>query len=131
MSDRHARVSELFLQVSELPADKRAAFLDRECGDDAALRAEVESLLEHDRTETGVLGPEGMGKRIRKLATEPPTDAHPDRVGPYRILEVLGEGAMGTVYLAEQREPLQRRVALKLVKWGMDTEQFIARFESE
>ena len=57
--------------------------------------------------------------------------ATPQRIGPYQILEVLGEGGMGVVYLAEQKEPVRRRVALKLIKLGMDTKDVIARFESE
>ena len=61
----------------------------------------------------------------------PNVEQHPDNVGPYRILEVLGEGGMGIVYLAEQIEPIRRRVALKHIKFGMDTKQIIARFESE
>ena len=58
-------------------------------------------------------------------------EAAPEQIGPYRILEPLGEGGMGIVYLAEQREPVRRRVALKLIKPGMDSKQVLARFESE
>ena len=55
----------------------------------------------------------------------------PQRIGPYKILEVLGEGGMGTVYLAEQKQPVRRRVALKVVKVGMDSGQVLARFDLE
>ncbi len=55
----------------------------------------------------------------------------PDMIGPYVVLERIGEGGMGVVYLAEQREPIKRRVAIKVIKRGMDTEQVIARFETE
>jgi len=63
--------------------------------------------------------------------TSPASDAIPTQIGPYRILETLGEGGMGTVYLAEQREPVRRRVALKLIKLGMDSKAVLARFEAE
>ena len=56
---------------------------------------------------------------------------HPKRIGPYSILDVLGEGGMGVVYLAEQRKPMRRRVALKVIKLGMDTKEVVARFEAE
>ena len=65
------------------------------------------------------------------LPVEPAPDSPLERIGPYRILELIGEGGMGTVYLAEQDEPLVRRVALKVVKPGMDTREVVARFESE
>ena len=58
-------------------------------------------------------------------------DTHAERIGPYRILEILGEGGMAVVYLAEQTEPVKRQVALKVIKLGMDTKQVLARFESE
>src|SRR5690348_11634567 len=65
------------------------------------------------------------------LTTHTPQGAVPDSFGPYRILTVLGEGGMGTVYLAEQTEPIRRRIALKVVKLGMDTNQVLARFNHE
>jgi serine/threonine protein kinase len=64
-------------------------------------------------------------------ATPPARAAHPVRIGPYRIVRVLGQGGMGTVYEAEQLEPLRRTVALKVIRPGMDTEEVLARFESE
>ncbi|MBI3464132.1 MAG: serine/threonine protein kinase [Planctomycetes bacterium] len=68
---------------------------------------------------------------VREPVEHEPITAQPDRVGPYQILQVLGEGGMGVVYLAEQKQPVRRRVALKLIKLGMDTKEVIARFESE
>ncbi|MBI3469664.1 MAG: serine/threonine protein kinase [Planctomycetes bacterium] len=68
---------------------------------------------------------------VREPVEHGPITAQRDRVGPYQILQVLGEGGMGVVYLAEQKEPVRRRVALKLIKLGMDTKEVIARFESE
>jgi len=62
---------------------------------------------------------------------KPQARALPERVGPYRILERLGEGGMGVVYLAEQTEPVRRKIALKIIKRGMDTDQVVARFEAE
>ncbi len=145
--DRHEQVGALFLQVRELPSEDRPGFLDEACADDAALRAEVESLLEGEAVApnlTAVLHvptgsqddgninsqPSDPRETIDAPAASMPA-GRPDRVGPYKILEQIGEGGMGTVYLAEQREPIRRRVALKIIKLGMDTRQVIARFEAE
>ena len=73
----------------------------------------------------------GALSELTETVDERPARAAPEQVGPYTILETLGEGGMGIVYLAEQKEPIRRRVALKLIKLGMDTEQIVARFESE
>ena len=140
MSDeRIVRVKEIALAASEMPAEERAAFIERACGRDADLRREVESLLDQaDRTpdllRTGV----AEARLGNALGVEPSTGAAaregpptPSAIGPFRILDVLGEGGMGIVYRAEQTEPIRREVALKVVRAGMDTAGVLARFEAE
>jgi non-specific serine/threonine protein kinase/serine/threonine-protein kinase len=113
---------ELFHACLDLPAAQRQAFLDRACPDDAALRGRIERLLAaHERAEQGTLNPVGG------LAAE----AMADRIGAYQIAGVLGEGGMGIVYEAEQLEPVSRRVALKVIKAGMDSEEVVRRFVAE
>jgi eukaryotic-like serine/threonine-protein kinase len=108
----------------------RAAYLAEACSDDAALRERVESLLrEQDQLgsflESRDLGP---GATVdRPPATECPGTV----IGPYKLLQQIGEGGMGTVFMAEQTHPVQRKVALKVIKPGMDSRQVIARFEAE
>jgi serine/threonine protein kinase/tetratricopeptide (TPR) repeat protein len=111
------------LKIPEGP--DRAAYLDLACGDDAELRRQVESLLAlHGRAgrflEAPTLGPE-----------ERPSESPGAVIGPYKLLEEIGEGGMGAVYMAEQAQPVRRQVALKVIKPGMDTKQVIARFEAE
>ncbi|MGQ0720942.1 MAG: protein kinase domain-containing protein [Candidatus Eiseniibacteriota bacterium] len=115
--ERWSRLQELFADLLDTPAPERPAFLDREVGADTELRAELERLLALTGSAGGFLA-------------APVTDS-PGAVGPYRLLEVLGEGGFGVVYLAEQERPIRRRVALKLIKPGMDTKRVIARFEAE
>jgi serine/threonine protein kinase/tetratricopeptide (TPR) repeat protein len=132
MSDQPSSEMSIFLGAidKDLPQE-RAAYLDQVCGSNERLRAGVESLLAaHDRLGTippasGIPGP-------ATIAVAPPVTVGPGAViGAYKLLEQIGEGGMGTVFLAEQTEPVQRKVALKLIKPGMDSRQVIARFEQE
>ncbi len=122
----HERLSLLFLAASALEPGERRAYLDRACGDDQALRRDVESLLRSSDDVPSLLerGPLDGGLLDDLLSA-------PDAIGPYRILEKLGEGGMGVVYRAEQTAPIRRQVALKLIKLGLETEKVIARFKLE
>jgi non-specific serine/threonine protein kinase/serine/threonine-protein kinase len=113
--DRHRRAKEVFLAACELPIDQRDSYLDEACAGDDDLRHEVDALLEIDCT-----------------TPDPSEDRRPpERIGNFRLLQKLGEGGMGEVWEAEQERPVRRRVAFKLIKWGMDTKEVLARFESE
>jgi serine/threonine protein kinase len=107
----------------------RAAFLDRACGDDRAIRSRVESLLrEHEQVGSFLIPKNDLNDTADSGLS---TDAIGTRIGPYKLLEVIGEGGMGTVFVAEQTAPVARRVALKVIKPGMDTKEVVARFEAE
>ncbi len=128
------RVRSIFDQVVDLPPTERAAALGRLCmtnnQPDAALRAEVEALLASldAAHQAGFMSSPTAATTIRNAAI---TETPGTRIGPYKLLQVIGEGGFGTVFLAEQSEPVRRRVALKIIKLGMDTKQVIARFEAE
>ena len=126
-NDSRQRTSAMrFLNAAmELPSAEREPFLDKECGDDDDLRAEVESLLEHHFSSAQTVRPS-------EQSSDTTLDyQRGDMIGSFKILNVLGEGGMGIVYLAEQSKPVKRRVALKVIKAGMDTKQVVARFEAE
>jgi WD40 repeat protein/tRNA A-37 threonylcarbamoyl transferase component Bud32 len=131
MSEEPKDLKSIFLEALEKKtAKERADYLDRVCGNDANLRAEFESLLR----EHGVAGDFLESPAIEPGATldnAPLVEGPGTKIGRYKLLELIGEGGMGLVYLAEQAEPVKRRVAVKLVKPGMDTKQVIARFEAE
>jgi WD40 repeat protein/serine/threonine protein kinase len=133
------RERDVFLEALEQPTlDARAAYLDRACQGDAALRGAVEALLANHRTdeflETPAIG-SAPDANLLKGAAETDIAAVAekpgDRIGRYKLLQEIGEGACGTVFMAEQEEPVRRRVALKVIKPGMDTKTVIARFEAE
>ncbi len=110
------------------PTD-RAAYLDEACRDNPQLRAELDALLAaHDRL--GGAAPPSIQPETTGAFT-PPTEAPGAVIGPYKLIEEIGEGGMGTVWMAQQTEPVKRVVALKLIKAGMDSKQVIARFEAE
>jgi serine/threonine protein kinase len=126
-------IKELFFAALELESSEaRSAFLNRHCGD-TELRRRIEELLSVDAIESDFL---------EVPAAMPTVTAAPDSrsggveepgttIGPYKLLEPIGEGGMGTVFMAEQTEPVRRRVALKVIKPGMDSRQVITRFEAE
>jgi eukaryotic-like serine/threonine-protein kinase len=123
---------EVFHEARPMPPPERAAYLQGACGGDAALRAKVEALLSAD-AEAG----EFLRTSEEALPNAPGTTSSMPRehegqmIGRYKLLQPIGEGGFGSVWLAEQREPVKRRVALKIIKLGMDTRQVIARFEAE
>ena len=108
----------------------RVAYLDRVCGKDEKLRARVEALLESHDAPDSLLDdrPPGLDKTIDEPQI---TEGPGSMIGPYKILQQIGEGGFGVVYMAEQMKPVRRKVALKVVKPGMDTKEVIARFEAE
>jgi serine/threonine protein kinase len=130
MSEPSLPEESIFAQALEIrSAAERAAFLDRSCGDNQALRAEVEALLRANERSSDVLD---LPEKPAATVDDPPNTERPGTViGPYKLLEEIGEGGFGIVFMAEQHKPLRRRVALKVLKPGMDTRQVIARFEAE
>ena len=112
----------------------RAAYLSGACGPDLALRQRVEALLRASENAGDFLEqrPTGLGGDADPTLPAIELSEQPgDRIGRYKLLEQIGEGGCGVVYMAEQEEPVRRRVALKLLKLGMDTKQVVARFEAE
>src|SRR5262245_44772397 len=134
-------VKAIFLAALEKkePAE-RAAFLGEACGNDDGLRQRVEILLKaHEAPgsfmKVPVSGPaesDVPSTRWTPLPVDtPPFEGPGTVIGPYKLLQQLGEGGMGTVFMAEQQHPIRRKVALKVMKPGMDTKQMLARFEAE
>jgi len=106
-----------------------AAYLEEACGANAGLRAEIEGLLRYHR-----IAGEFMGRPLAADATddyETITERPGTVIGPYKLMEQIGQGGMGLVFVAEQQHPVRRKVALKIIKPGMDTRDVMARFEAE
>src|SRR5437667_150615 len=121
----------IFAAVIGLPAEERSAYLEQSCGEDAELRRRVEVLL-NAHADSDFLENPAAAVTAQTLRVSPSISERPgDRIGRYKLLQQIGEGGCGVVYMAEQSEPVQRRVAIKIIKLGMDTKQVIARFEAE
>ena len=123
---------EIFFEALDLATpEERAALLDGACGNDPVQRRRVEELLAlHFKQNPFMQEPAAEGSPAI-LSTAPLTEGPGAQIGRYKLLEKLGEGGFGAVYVAEQKEPVKRRVALKIIKLGMDTRQVVARFEAE
>jgi eukaryotic-like serine/threonine-protein kinase len=124
----------VFAEALQRDSAARAAYLDAACGNNTTLRRRVESLLcaaENagdflEQPPDGLRGDADSNSLMNELS-----EKAGDRIGRYKLLEQIGEGGCGVVYMAEQEEPVRRRVALKIIKLGMDTRSVIARFEAE
>ncbi|HEX5271429.1 MAG TPA: serine/threonine-protein kinase, partial [Gemmataceae bacterium] len=127
-------LKELFLAALDVAPEGRAAWLERECAGDPGLCEHLRLMLAaHDAPQSLLDRPaasparEGAGPTVDQPAAEGPGTL----VGPYKLLEPIGEGGMGAVWMAQQTEPVRRLVAVKLIKAGMDSRQVVARFEAE
>src|SRR6266496_254716 len=134
MPSSHEREHALFTLAVAKRGAERAAFLDRECAGDLALRQRLEALMAAHEAPDPLLDAETAEAKPTiklNLPGDPMDDAVGQTIGRYKLLEKVGEGGCGVVYVAEQTEPVRRRVALKVIKLGMDTKQVVARFEAE
>ena len=131
MSDRCNQAKSIFLAaIEEHTPEQWPGFLDQACAGDVRLRGEVEKLL-RARSEMGTFH-EPPRPAALATARAPEIGERPGTIiGPYKLLEQIGEGGFGLVFMAEQQQPVRRKVALKILKPGMDTRQVIARFEAE
>ena len=131
-SDRWNQLETLFHKSLELEPEARSAFLDDTCGEDTELRKELDALLDEVDKSTNLLE-QPVFEAAQSVFTESKRDAiDPGTIiGQYEIISLLATGGMGEVWLAEQKQPVRRRIALKLIKAGMDTREVVARFESE
>ena len=127
------REEAIFALALTKPASERAEFLDRECGSDIALRQRLDALLAAHESpdELSPKGKPAVVATIKLDLSEAPDEAVGQTLGRYKLMERLGEGGCGVVYVAEQTQPVRRRVALKVIKLGMDTKAVVARFEAE
>src|SRR6516225_7188313 len=120
---------EIFHQALALSPEERATYLEQACAADPPLRAAVEALLRASVGASGFL--ERPTPALVATVDEPVREGPGAVIGPYKLLEQIGEGGFGVVFMAEQAQPIRRKVALKVLKPGMDSRQVIARFEAE
>jgi serine/threonine protein kinase/Tfp pilus assembly protein PilF len=133
MTNWNPRANDLFLKALELRSDdERQKYLDEACIGDGALRDDVESLLEANARAGSFLESPVPASNLVAAVDGPSVSERPGTIiGPYKLLEQIGEGGFGVVFMAEQIQSVRRKVALKVLKPGMDTRQVIARFEAE
>jgi eukaryotic-like serine/threonine-protein kinase len=130
MSQPHKQAGAIFDTAVEMPPERRAVFLEEACAGDGALRQRVEALLRAHEAAGQFMGNPALAPKSETMAV-PPAEQPGTKIGRYKLLQQIGEGGCGIVYMAEQHEPVRRQVALKVIKLGMDTRSVIARFEAE
>ena len=128
MSASPRREIEIFSAARRLNATEQSTFLNETCGADPELKALIESLLKSSENAGSFLED---SDEFERTIEAPLSITEKEQIGRYKLLQQIGEGGCGAVYVAEQVEPVHRRVALKLIKPGMDTKQVIARFSAE
>src|SRR6516165_2315566 len=129
MNDVTPEAKAIFLEALDCKGDDELMrFLEKACGTDAALRIRVEELLRAHRDAGAFLG---GGEKQDATGDQPLAERPGTVIGPYKLLEQIGEGGFGVIFMAEQTQPVRRKVALKILKPGMDTRQVVARFEAE
>src|SRR5688572_16813293 len=119
----------LFIEALERPSAERSMFLDEACANNPDLRRRLVKLIDSHEARASFM--DQPAACLVETLYSPPPECCGRQVGHYKLLQQIGEGGMGTVYLAEQTQPVQRKVALKVIKAGMDHAQLIARFEAE
>src|SRR5215813_901996 len=118
---------DIFVRAREIADSERAAFLEKVCAGDAGLRKRIETMLRDAEDAAEFFGDDEEDEAHASNLVEQAGTV----IGRYKLLQRIGEGGMGVVYMAAQREPVIRKVALKIIKLGMDTKQVVARFEAE
>src|SRR5262245_3564276 len=127
MTTKSLSESAIFRAAAGMTPAERVAFLDLACGENHPLRDEVESLLRAHDPQGSFLKVPAPAVTIDRQITERPGT----QIGPYKLMEQIGEGGFGLVFVAEQHQPVRRKVALKVIKPGRDTREVVARFEAE
>jgi non-specific serine/threonine protein kinase/serine/threonine-protein kinase len=130
-AERYQRIKALFLAALDRPVEQRVSFLEANCAD-AAIRTEVQDLLESDQSGTGFIEKPAAGSLSKLLDQGPPENLVGQRIGPYELISQIGRGGMGTVYLAVRADDQYRKlVAIKLVNRGIETDPILQRFRRE
>ena len=125
------KAEETFLSALERAPEERESFIAGACADDAALAAEVRAMLALHERAGGFMRESAQAPTIKTERERQQPEQEGERIGRYKLLQEIGEGGFGTVWMAEQMEPVSRKVALKIIKLGMDTREVIGRFEQE
>jgi tetratricopeptide (TPR) repeat protein/tRNA A-37 threonylcarbamoyl transferase component Bud32 len=132
MTEQHSEEMSIFLSAIEIDSvDKRNAYLDTVCRENPKLRAAVEALLREHELPQGLLDSPDMPAPTFGFASIAEMEKPGMMIGRYKLVHEIGHGGMGVVYMAVQKEPVKRQVALKIIKPGMDTREVVARFEAE